>query len=220
MGLCAAGLPLASAGVPAAPVTKRRRSRLEPAAPVEPVRSAPEIEIEPEAPAAPVEPAWQPTVLRREEWTPLAPADNHRALGTVNRLTVHHTGADTRSMGVPDIVTVQRIEAYHRDELGWACIGYHFLIGHDGTIYQGRPLDVQGAHVRDDNEGNLGVSLIGKFDEAPPSDEQLRSLAYVLADAELYFGIGRRQVFAHRELSPTTCPGDQLFRWLQHYRRG
>ena len=46
-------------------------------------------------------------------------------------------------------------ERVHRLHLsyGYQGLGYHFLIGADGQIYEGRPLALQGAPVRDDNRG-------------------------------------------------------------------
>ena len=42
----------------------------------------------------------------------------------------------------------------------WRDIGYHAVIAPDGSIADGRPLDVVGAHVKGHNTGTLGVCLI------------------------------------------------------------
>jgi len=141
-------------------------------------------------------------------------------MGQVRRLTVHHTGANTRALGLSDLQAVQRIETYHRDERGWACVGYHFLIGDDGLIYEGRPLAMQGAHVRDANEGNIGISCIGVFDQELPSPAQLRSLSWLLGRLRQHIGLSAQTVYGHRDLSPSTCPGDALYAWLQEHHFG
>jgi len=176
-------------------------------------RSAADLPTRPDRAAAP-ERVVAPSYRTRGTWGGTAPAPNHDPMPRIGCLTVHHTGADTRSLGASDLQTVQRIEHYHRDVLGWACIGYHFLIGFDGTIYEGRPVAIQGAHVRDANRGNLGVALIGDCHRQAASPAQLTSLDYVLRSACRRYRFGPARVYGHRDLAPTTCPGDQLYRWL------
>ena len=136
----------------------------------------------------------------------------------ISCLTVHHTGADTRALGASDLQTVQRIENYHRVSLGWACIGYHFLIADDGTIYEGRPLSIQGAHVRDANAGNIGVAIIGDCHCQSPSPAQLATLDYVLHAAVQRYRLRPDRIYGHRDLAATTCPGDHLYAWLHTWR--
>ena len=223
--MAAAALPIGIAGLrrgragrspmPARPAVARTA--------VTPVEAAPAAPAAPPPQATPVNTAEAtvptPDFVRRHAWTERGPADNHLAMPRIGRLTVHHTGADTRALGATDLQTVQRIEHYHRDQLGWACIGYHFLIGADGTIYEGRPLALQGAHVRDANRGNLGVSLIGDCHSQTPSPQQLASLQYLLDHARRRYRLSPTDIFGHRDLAPTTCPGDQLYAWLGTYRR-
>ncbi|MDA3961933.1 MAG: N-acetylmuramoyl-L-alanine amidase [Planctomycetota bacterium] len=161
----------------------------------------------------------RPNIVARSTWGGTEPEANHYPMPNIGRLTVHHTGANTRALGATDLQTVQRIEDYHRETLGWACIGYHFLIGYDGTVYEGRPLAVQGAHVRDHNEGNLGVSLIGNYDQEAPSPDMLASLRFVLDSARQRYHLPSAAIHGHRDFAPTTCPGDQLYAWLCGYRQ-
>lgn len=217
LGLVAAGtLPSSAARLPRAALVSvpRRRSAPAGSAPDRAVGSAGSRPGMVEAPPPPPAPSF----VRRANWTDRAPAANHNPMPRIGRLTVHHTGADTRALGATDLQTVQRIEGYHREQLGWACVGYHFLIGEDGTIYEGRPLALQGAHVRDANRGNLGVSLIGDCHQQPPSPHQLASLSFVLDAARRRYHLRPDQVFGHRDLAPTTCPGDQLYAWLRTWR--
>lgn len=168
------------------------------------------------APATPPPPAATAlTYIRRAEWGGTAPETNCQALGRVHRLTIHHTGADSRALGASDWQTVQRIEDYHRNHRGWACIGYHFLIGADGAIYEGRPLSLQGAHVMDQNQGNLGIACIGAFDAELPESAQLRSLARLVEALRERLHLPVTAIHGHRDLSPSTCPGDALYAWMQ-----
>ncbi len=78
------------------------------------------------------------------------------------RVTVHHTVTPTNDSSSV-VQRVRQIQSYHQNNRGWCDIGYHFLIGQDGLVYQGRPEGLRGTHVGGANHGNLGVSFIGTY---------------------------------------------------------
>lgn len=181
----------------------------------------------PPPPAAPPVPAQVPAatvalrplpILARSTWTRRLPAANHRPLGRVQGIVVHHTGVDYRGYGLDDASALGRIESWHRDELGWACIGYHILIGADGRLWEGRPLAMQGAHARGANEGTIGVACLGALDRSPPGTRQLAALQRVLEGLCADHRLPRRHVAAHLELAPTACPGPAVTDWLASWR--
>ena len=44
---------------------------------------------------------------------------------------------------------------------GWSDIGYHFMIYPDGTIHNGRPCEIMGAHTKGYNADSIGTCLVG-----------------------------------------------------------
>lgn len=56
--------------------------------------------------------------------------------------------------------TVADIEQWHRSR-GFATIGYHYVIYRDGTIHEGRPENVVGAHCKGHNDHSIGICYIG-----------------------------------------------------------
>lgn len=180
---------------------------------------------EPKPPARPA-PPQDPTVstgrgyelVHRRAWTDAPIKPNNVAMGTVTRLTVHHTGEHEGLIGLPDMEVVARIEKYHRNEKRWAAIGYHYLVGKDGRIYEGRPAQYQGAHVSTANENNLGISVIGDFMHQLPNERQLTALRAFLDDMRKRYGVSRARVYGHRDLHPSLCPGDALYGWVKKYR--
>ena len=56
-----------------------------------------------------------------------------------------------------------------RSATGWSDIGYNFLVGDDGNVYEGRGWDLQGAHVFGHNSRSIGISFIGNFQQRLPS---------------------------------------------------
>lgn len=102
------------------------------------------------------------------------------------------------------------------DEKGYADLGYHFVIGPDGTIYEGRDLRIRGAHVDPQgdaqrgytfgNTGTVGIALIGEFNGASPTAKQMEALKKLIASLRDSFDI--RCMTHHRDVNPTDCPGD------------
>lgn len=160
------------------------------------------------------------SIVQRKSWTTQPVKPNNNPMGTVTRITVHHTGEHGAWDGLPDIEIVQRIERYHRNEKDWAAIGYHFLVGKDGKVYEGRPARFQGAHVSTQNENNLGISVIGDFMAKQPSSRQLATLRAILDDKRREYGVGLGRVYGHRDLHASQCPGDALYAWLKKYKTG
>ncbi|MBA3845690.1 MAG: N-acetylmuramoyl-L-alanine amidase [Planctomycetes bacterium] len=158
-------------------------------------------------------------LVPRSAWTKQPVKGNNRPMGKVTRLTVHHTDEHGGMVGLPDIEVIRRIENYHRGpEKRWAAIGYHYLIGKDGRVYEGRPTKYQGAHVSGANENNVGISVIGDFQRKLPSARQLAALQSFLNDTRDRFKVGRSRVYGHRDLNRSICPGAALHGWLQRYK--
>lgn len=49
------------------------------------------------------------------------------------------------------------------DKNDWGDIGYQFLVGEDGNIYEGRGWDKHGAHSTPYNSKSIGICMIGNF---------------------------------------------------------
>lgn len=159
-------------------------------------------------------------VVKRSAWTNQPVKGNNNPMGAITRITVHHTGEHGNWADLPDVEIVQRIETYHRNEKEWAAIGYHFLVGKDGRIYEGRPVKYQGAHVSTQNENNLGISVIGDFMDHRPSARQIEALTAFLDDKRKTYGVSRARVYGHRDLHASLCPGDALYGWVKRYKAG
>jgi len=150
--------------------------------------------------------------------------------GAPNRITVHHSNmpGDTSSNSAE---VLRKIDREHHKTIGrkgepGACIGYHFVIARDGRIFEGRPLQFQGAHAGgDNNRRNIGVCLLGDFQDHQLPSIQRDTLVKVLDRLRATYDIPRGQVFGHRDFNPpgnyhTDCPGVHLFQVVLNYRRG
>lgn len=105
-------------------------------------------------------------------------------------------------------VSVEEIDRWHR-ERGFDCIGYHYVVGLDGTVYTGRPVERAGAHCKGYNTRSIGVCYIGGVDAAfKPSDtrtdEQKKALRLLLT--ELRHRFNGAEVRSHRDFAAKACP--------------
>jgi hypothetical protein len=151
------------------------------------------------------------TYRTRADWG----AVNVNCGGALNpvKMTIHHT--DTPSSN--PAARVRQIQDYHRNQNRWCDIGYHFLVDEQGVVYEGRKISIMGAHAGGANTGNIGIALIGSYENAEPSAAQLSSTAKLVAELSSKFSIplSRSTVKGHREFGASTdCPGARLYQKL------
>jgi N-acetyl-anhydromuramyl-L-alanine amidase AmpD len=95
-------------------------------------------------------------------------------------------------------------------------IAYHYLIERvpDGQIVQCHEEEYIGHHAGNDkvNVRSIGVCVCGDFTWQLPTDEQIRSLARLLREIQLRWGIPDENIKLHSQvrLSPTACPAIDL----------
>lgn len=122
-------------------------------------------------------------------------------------LVVHHSALSQRD-------GPREIQRMHLKDKGYADIGYHFVIDGQGAIYEGRPINVRGAHVGGFNTGSVGVCLMGNFETESPTRAQLNSLMEL--GALLRDGYGITHLAGHHDFrnQNTVCPGKHLIEQL------
>jgi hypothetical protein len=181
--------------------------------------------LTPDAPPPTLEPTSPPPVIvPRSAWG--ARDVNHQAsaepgfYGTDNLLgwraysgdlaevystvAIHHSYPFRRDTG-----TMRQIQDLHQDTQHWADIGYHYGIGGDGTIYEGRDIHVRGASVAGYNTGTIGVVLIGDFEQETPADAQLAALLVLVVWLTQAYSL--THLAGHYEFNPETqCPGKNM----------
>lgn len=109
-----------------------------------------------------------PRIVSREESGLANPKRNinqWKAGRTIDRIVIHHTVTSSEK----SMKEIQEIAFGRR----MSDVSYHFAIGPDGTIYEGRSLHYQGAHASGVdpktgvpyNETSIGIVIIGNFEE-------------------------------------------------------
>tara|TARA_R110001592_G_scaffold67498_1_gene207149 strand:+ start:1959 stop:2381 length:423 start_codon:yes stop_codon:yes gene_type:complete len=121
----------------------------------------------------------------------------------INKIIIHCSA--TREC--QDIST-ETIRGWHVNERGWSDIGYHYIILIDGTIDEGRALEIQGAHVRGLNKNSIGICYVGGCDsKMNPKDtrtpEQIKSMNQLVSKLKEKYNAS---VHGHNEFSSKACP--------------
>jgi hypothetical protein len=168
-------------------------------------------------------------VIPRATWGALKAktAQMDRTVGDYSRITIHHSADNDPVVldGSParTYEAVRDIQRAHMNgkETHYGDIGYHFVIDPYGRILQGRELAYQGAHAMGDNNvRNIGICMIGNFDQEKPTEASLTALRRLIEAMRAQYGIDRDRVYNHRDLRSTRCPGENLARWVISYRGG
>ena len=151
-------------------------------------------------------------LVQRSDWSRGNPVPSlmDRML-PINKITVHHDGMSpfTATAQSAAAARIEAIRRAHRNQ-NWGDIGYHFLIDPSGRVWEGRPLAWQGAHVKDNNEGNIGICVLGNYEQQSITDRQAFALDNFLASTMRQYRIAKNRVYTHREFRPTACPGRSL----------
>ena len=104
-----------------------------------------------------------------------------------------------------------------KSKLGWY-IGYQWFIDTSGKLYQGRREDETGAHKKGWNDNSIGICLRGNLETTKPTNQQTKTLQKLLDDIRKRWGIPKKNIYAHKEISATLCPGKHLMPFIKKYR--
>lgn len=105
--------------------------------------------------------------------------------------------------------SVDEIRRWHRQR-GFSDIGYHYVVHLDGSVENGRDVNVSGAHCSGHNANSIGVVYVGGVakDGRTPKDtrtqEQKATLASLLIDLRKLYP--RAKIHGHRDFANKACP--------------
>lgn len=108
-------------------------------------------------------------------------------------------------------MTVEQIRAEHKKN-GWSDIGYHYVIGLNGERWNGRDVDLVGAHVSGHNAHSIGIAYVGGLENRPGvpynklkakdtrTEKQKSALLSLLVDLRKLYP--KAKISGHRDFSP------------------
>lgn len=106
--------------------------------------------------------------------------------------------------------SVADIRKWHKQQ-GWSDIGYHYVVYRDGTIRDGRDVNISGAHCVNHNAHSIGVCYIGGVasDGKTPKDTRTPSQRIALKQllTELLMLYPNARIYGHHDFDKgKACP--------------
>lgn len=183
----------------------------------------------------------QPTIITRSQWG----ADEGLMTWAVQyapltAAVIHHTAGTNDYTASQSAAIVRGIYYYHAITRNWGDIGYNFLVDKYGQIFEGRsgslaaPADQMavGGHARGYNTGTLGISALGDYTLAAPTQALYDAYTAVIdwrfdlawldasdssgltaegsSNSAYQAGAALPRVFGHRDVGTTACPGNAI----------
>ena len=131
----------------------------------------------------------------------------------INKIIIHCAATKpSMDIGVPEI------RKWHL-ERGFSDIGYHDVIRRDGSVEEGRPMELAGAHCQGQNAHSIGICLVGGIDEKGKpennfTEAQFKSLRRLLSMYKTQHK--KATIHGHNEFNYNkACPSFNVQDWLR-----
>ncbi|XP_055689352.1 peptidoglycan-recognition protein LF-like isoform X6 [Lutzomyia longipalpis] len=152
-------------------------------------------------------------LVSRSEWIAQPPSEELVNLSLpAHRVIIAHTATEDCETQASCVYRVRFIQTFHLESRGWDDIGYNFLVGGDGSAYEGRGWDKVGAHTKGFNVDSICIAFIGTFVKVTPPERQLLA-AKKLIEWGVQLGKLSKdyRLYGHRQLIPSESPGAALY---------
>ena len=129
-----------------------------------------------------------------------------RSVSGIKQIIIHHSATLPNSEdGRRDAEAFAR---YHVESNDWPGIGYHYVIGKDGTVNKTNNNTIVSYHAGNANPASLGVCLVGNFDLGEPPEIQWSAAVDLTLMLMGAYGIPENRVIGHWEVPANkSCPG-------------
>ncbi|KAJ8314151.1 hypothetical protein KUTeg_008712, partial [Tegillarca granosa] len=139
-----------------------------------------------------------PKIIPRSEWGAMEPR------GIIRKFT---------SQTLPTFVIL-----HHGATERWSDIGFNFVIGEDGNVYEGRGWQEIGVHTVGYNSVSLGIGIIGDFTSRLPSEAALNATKQLVkCGVDNGYISPNYTLIGHRDVGSTACPGTRLWELIHSW---
>ncbi|KAH8242397.1 hypothetical protein KR032_005152 [Drosophila birchii] len=161
----------------------------------------------------------EPTIVTRAEWNAQPPNGPMDAMETpLPRAIIAHTAGVGCTDDESCALQVRNLQNFQMSRFKFSDIGYHYLIGGNGKVYEGRSPALSGAFAAPNNKGSLGIVFIGTFVKQAPTREAIEAaknlLEYAVQKGQL---VENYKLLGHRQVSATESPGSALYTLIQQW---
>ncbi|RGD62059.1 LysM peptidoglycan-binding domain-containing protein [Kitasatospora xanthocidica] len=162
-------------------------------------------------------------LVSRSEWGAAAPTGSYTRIGSTRGVKIHYEGSAVPGGLLGDhgrcaghMRDIQRSHINDPKE-DWIDIAYSFMVCPHGYVFEGR-----GLGRRNGANGNPALngahyavcSMVGTSGITSPTDAMLDGLLDAIEYCRAQGGAGG-EVRGHKDGYPTSCPGDELYAWVQ-----
>ncbi|XP_030075528.1 peptidoglycan recognition protein 1 [Microcaecilia unicolor] len=155
-----------------------------------------------------------PSIVSRAAWGARPPRCNSPVMQSQRPMAIiHHTVTPSCYSLASCKRQLLGMQNYHMNSQKWCDIGYNFLIGEDGQVYEGRGWYRVGVHAGNVNPSSIGIAFIGNFSNRLPNSKAINAAKNLIQCA-----VSRNRLRSnyalrgHRNVMNTACPGNTLYR--------
>ena len=134
----------------------------------------------------------------------------------INKIIIHCTATRPNFMEGRSLKEqVDEVRRWHVVDNNWSDIGYHYLVGRNGEVTEGRPLKRAGAHTKGQNNKSIGIALFGGHGSSQDdaitdhfTAKQIEGLRGLLRLLRKKYPMAA--IEGHNKYSNKACPGFQV----------
>lgn len=117
--------------------------------------------------------------------------------------------------------SVEGVRKYHKS-LGWVDIGYNYYIELDGSVKDGRNVNISGAHTVGHNANSIGICYCGGVDrnlkpKDTRTDAQKESLYALVNDLLILYP--NATIHCHNEYANKACPSFKIDQFKNEFKQ-
>ena len=137
-------------------------------------------------------------------WAVMFPSILKKSQRKINEIIIHCSATPEGKD-----YTVDDITKWHKQR-GFNTIGYHYVIYRDGSLHEGRDVNLVGAHCTGHNSYSIGICYVGGMDKANKkakdtrTEEQRATLMSLLMDLRKLYP--KAKITGHNEYANKACP--------------
>ncbi|OYO23083.1 N-acetylmuramoyl-L-alanine amidase [Enemella dayhoffiae] len=173
----------------------------------------------------------EPRIISTDEWGATFPTSGGDVIKREPaQIVIHHTETpNVADLSRDQALTLARaVQKHHMQSNGWSDSGQHFTISRGGFVLEGRHGSlnaarrrdrfVEGAQAKGANDRSIGIENEGTYHSERPPEQQWEALVDLVAWLCDSYQLGPEAIVGHRDVSPSTCPGDAFAAVLTRLR--
>ena len=143
-------------------------------------------------------------------WAVMFPSVLKKSTRRVNEIIIHCSATPENKS-----YTVDDITKWHKQR-GWSTIGYHYVVYLDGSVHNGRDVNISGAHCTNHNSKSIGICYIGGLDSTGKiakdtrTDAQKKSLVSLVKNLQGMYKLSDSNIHCHNEYANKACPSFKI----------